>query len=124
MENNELTSIPLSKKTRDRLSDFGKKGETYDQILNTLMDFFQENKIEWGEVMITSINGLRELMKMKISGIPLPKNYKFQVRKYLQFKRHDFEKNHKNCCERCYVKQQWFEAYNIAIFLGVLKYEE
>ncbi len=30
-------TIPLEKETRDRLRSFGKKGETYDQILKRLM---------------------------------------------------------------------------------------
>ena len=32
------TSIPLDKATRDRLKDFGKKGETWIELLNRLMD--------------------------------------------------------------------------------------
>jgi hypothetical protein len=31
------TTIPLERQTRDRLRLLGKKGETYDQILNRLM---------------------------------------------------------------------------------------
>ncbi len=31
------TTIPLEKETRDRLRSFGRKGETYDQILKRLM---------------------------------------------------------------------------------------
>jgi hypothetical protein len=31
------TTIPLEKETRERLRSFGKKGETYDQILRRLM---------------------------------------------------------------------------------------
>jgi len=31
------TTIPLERETRDRLRLLGKKGETYDQILNRLM---------------------------------------------------------------------------------------
>jgi hypothetical protein len=31
------TTIPVQKDTRDRLRLFGKKGETYDQILRRLM---------------------------------------------------------------------------------------
>jgi hypothetical protein len=34
----QLTTIPLRKATRDRLKQFGGKGETYDIILNRLMD--------------------------------------------------------------------------------------
>ena len=32
------TSISLDTSTRDRLMGFGKKGETYDTIVNRLMD--------------------------------------------------------------------------------------
>lgn len=31
------TTIPLEKETRDRLRSFGRKGETYDQVLRRLM---------------------------------------------------------------------------------------
>jgi hypothetical protein len=34
----ELTTIPLYKNTRDRLKAFGFKGETYDQIVNKLIE--------------------------------------------------------------------------------------
>ena len=33
----EVTTIPLAKETREHLRSFGKKGETYDQILRRLM---------------------------------------------------------------------------------------
>jgi hypothetical protein len=32
-----VTTIPVAKETRERLRYFGKKGETYDQILRRLM---------------------------------------------------------------------------------------
>ena len=31
------TTIPLTKETRERLRSFGRKGETYDEILKRLM---------------------------------------------------------------------------------------
>jgi hypothetical protein len=31
------TTIPIEKETRDRLRTFGRKGETYDQVLRRLM---------------------------------------------------------------------------------------
>jgi hypothetical protein len=31
------TTIPIEKETRDRLRAFGRKGETYDQVLRRLM---------------------------------------------------------------------------------------
>lgn len=33
-----LTTIPLRKATRDRLKQLGRKGDTYDTILNRLID--------------------------------------------------------------------------------------
>jgi len=34
----DLTTIPLTKKTRDRLRALGRKGESYDALLNRMMD--------------------------------------------------------------------------------------
>ena len=34
----ELTSIKIKKETRDVLKSVGKKGETYDDIINRLLD--------------------------------------------------------------------------------------
>ena len=34
----EITTIPLTKRTRDRLRGFGRKGESYDTLLNRIMD--------------------------------------------------------------------------------------
>ncbi|MCK4477408.1 hypothetical protein KAU88_02630 [Candidatus Bathyarchaeota archaeon] len=34
----ELTSIKIRKETRDVLKSVGKKGETYDSIINRLLD--------------------------------------------------------------------------------------
>lgn len=40
-----VTTIQLEMKTRDRLMDLGKKSETYDDILNKLIDFWlKKNK--------------------------------------------------------------------------------
>ena len=36
-----VTTIPVAKETRERLRSFGKKGETYDQILKRLMSIAQ-----------------------------------------------------------------------------------
>jgi hypothetical protein len=33
----DLTTIQLSKETRDKLAEMGKKGETYDEIINRLI---------------------------------------------------------------------------------------
>lgn len=34
----EATTIPVTKKVRDRLKEYGRKGETYNDILKRLMD--------------------------------------------------------------------------------------
>jgi hypothetical protein len=34
----ELTTIKIRKETRDVLKSVGKKGETYDEIINRLLD--------------------------------------------------------------------------------------
>jgi predicted CopG family antitoxin len=34
----EATTIPVTKEVRDRLKQYGKKGETYSDILRRLMD--------------------------------------------------------------------------------------
>ena len=39
MNNGEITTIKLTTKTRDRLLSFGKKGQTYDELLNQILDF-------------------------------------------------------------------------------------
>ena len=46
----DLTTIPLTKATRDRLRGVGRKGETYDQLLNRLMDVYQEKLVEFEAV--------------------------------------------------------------------------
>ena len=38
MEN--ITTIQLTKKTRDKLLEVGKKRETYDDLINRLIDFY------------------------------------------------------------------------------------
>lgn|GEM_PF-1300807 len=37
-----VTTIQVRPETRDRLKDLGKKGETYDEIINRLIDFWLE----------------------------------------------------------------------------------
>lgn len=37
-----LTSIKIQTNTRDRLVDLGKKNESYDTIINKLIDFHEE----------------------------------------------------------------------------------
>ncbi len=38
----EATQIPCKKGTRQRIRDFGSKGETYDEILNRLLDLGED----------------------------------------------------------------------------------
>jgi hypothetical protein len=40
------TSIPLKKDTRERLKEYGMKGESYDKILNKLMDAYSDYERE------------------------------------------------------------------------------
>jgi len=42
MNVDELTSIKLRRETRDRLRSLGRKGESYDQIINKLIEFYLE----------------------------------------------------------------------------------
>lgn len=39
--NKERTTIPCFNPTRDELREMGKKGETYDTIINRLMNFWK-----------------------------------------------------------------------------------
>ena len=38
-----ITTVKLSKKTRDRLAELGKKNETYENIIVRLMDSYTDN---------------------------------------------------------------------------------
>jgi hypothetical protein len=38
MQKSELTTIQLSKETREALADMGKKGETYEDIIKKLIE--------------------------------------------------------------------------------------
>lgn len=46
----EITTIPLTKATRDRLRVMGRKGETYDELLNRLMDAYGSRTVEFEKV--------------------------------------------------------------------------
>ena len=41
-----LTTIKIQTETRDKLADLGKKSESYDTILNRLIDFYREHSKE------------------------------------------------------------------------------
>jgi hypothetical protein len=43
----DTTTIPLSKETRDLLKRFGRKGETYDELVRRLLAIAEE--VEFGE---------------------------------------------------------------------------
>ena len=40
------TTLPLEKTTRNRVAEFGRKREKYDDILHRLMDFYEEHHIK------------------------------------------------------------------------------
>lgn len=40
------TTIQVDDETRDKLKKFGHKGETYDEIINRLMNYFEDLKME------------------------------------------------------------------------------
>ncbi|HVL48376.1 MAG TPA: hypothetical protein VM889_07460 [Candidatus Thermoplasmatota archaeon] len=40
----EITTIPLTKTTRDRLRKAGRKGETYDALVNRLLDLAERRR--------------------------------------------------------------------------------
>ena len=42
-EDNNITTIKVSKGTRDKLMDLGKKGETYDELILKLVSFWVKN---------------------------------------------------------------------------------
>lgn len=48
------TTIPLQKETRDRLKELGSKGDTYDDLINQLIDHYEgtesETEIEFDPV--------------------------------------------------------------------------
>ena len=37
-----ITNVRMKISTRERIAEFGKKGQTYDEILNILMDEYEE----------------------------------------------------------------------------------
>lgn len=40
----DVTTIKIRKETRDRLAELGSKRETYDQIINRLMEFYKKSR--------------------------------------------------------------------------------
>lgn len=48
----DRTTLPVRKATRDRLRAFGRKGESYDEILRRLMEVAQESAFYERQVRI------------------------------------------------------------------------
>ncbi len=48
----DRTTLPLRKATRDRLRSFGRKGESYDDILRRLMEIAEQNAFYERQVRI------------------------------------------------------------------------
>lgn len=46
----DITTIPLRKATRERLRALGKKGETYDELLQRLMAVYLNRTVEFEPV--------------------------------------------------------------------------
>ncbi len=42
IELSDTTTIPLSKKTRDLLKQYGRKGETYDELIQRLLEMAEQ----------------------------------------------------------------------------------
>jgi hypothetical protein len=42
----DITTIKLSKKTRDKLAELGRKKETYEEIIERLVDFYRKNTLK------------------------------------------------------------------------------
>jgi hypothetical protein len=40
----EITTVKLSKKTRDRLGELGSKKETYEDMIQHLIEFYKEKQ--------------------------------------------------------------------------------
>jgi len=39
----EITTVKISKKTRDKLAELGSKKETYENIIERLIEFYEKN---------------------------------------------------------------------------------
>ena len=38
----EITTVKVTRKTRDKLAELGKKNETYEDIIEKLIDYYQK----------------------------------------------------------------------------------
>jgi len=39
----EITTVKVTKRTRDRLAELGNKKETYEDVISKLIDFYEKN---------------------------------------------------------------------------------
>ena len=39
----EVTTVKVTKRTRDRLAELGTKKETYDDVISKLIEFYEKN---------------------------------------------------------------------------------
>ena len=67
---------------------------------------------------VISLKGLRELLKMKEEGKPLPENYEELVLNYLRWKSRSVQRHEENLTK---LKAQLSEAIGIASMLGIKK---
>jgi hypothetical protein len=82
VRNSEDTSIPLKKSTRERLGTFGNKNESWDRLLNRLMDElyvrsdgcyliqFDIGASEFGKIDVLVKNGVPTRAIMVMGSIP------------------------------------------------------
>ena len=55
------TTLPVRKATRDRLRSFGRKGESYDEILARLMEIAEESAFWDRQVRILKGSGFHSI---------------------------------------------------------------
>ena len=44
----EVTTVKVTKRTREKLAELGKKNETYEEIIERLIEFYQDNSVVKG----------------------------------------------------------------------------
>jgi len=42
---NKITSLRVTRETRNRLAEMGSKDETFDQIIQRLIEFYKKNSV-------------------------------------------------------------------------------
>lgn len=53
MPEGKLTTIKLTKITKDRLANFGKKSETFDEIVNRMLNEVEEARKKVGSPIVS-----------------------------------------------------------------------